>query len=132
MPRITHIALKVNELEKESRLLEEVFGFKYASTVQSVGHVSRHLTDGRVFLTLMKYESEASPEALLAGPGTCIHHIGFEVDDPAAYDQAIRDFGCEILGGSPTKLPVKFRTPDGIVAELLASDTIPVEKGASA
>jgi len=127
MPRITHIALKVNDLEKESRLLEEVFGFRYASTVQSVGHVSRHLTDGRVFLTLMKYESEESPEALLAGPGACIHHIGFEVDDPAAYDQAIRNFGCEIIGGSPEKLPVKFRTHDGIVAELLAADTIPLK-----
>lgn len=127
MPRITHIALKVNDLEKESRLLEEVFGFKHASTVQSVGHASRHFTDGRVFLTLMKYESEASPEAMLAGPGACIHHIGFEVDDPVAYDKAIRKFGCEILGGSPAKLPVKFRTSDGIVAELLAADTIPVK-----
>lgn len=77
--------------------------------------------------TSVQAQSEKSPEALLAGPGTCIHHIDFEVDDPAAYDKAIRDFGCEILGGSPSKLPVKFRTPDGIVAELLAADTIPAK-----
>jgi catechol 2,3-dioxygenase-like lactoylglutathione lyase family enzyme len=125
MPRITHIALKVDNLEKEWRLLTDVFGLRHASTVQSVGHVSHHFTDGTITLTLMKYESEESPEALLAGPGPCIHHIGLEVDEPAQYDARLREFGCEILGGSPQKMPIKFRTTDGIVAELLAADTIP-------
>jgi len=125
MPRINHIAIKVDDLQSATDLYEKVFGLKYVSTAQSEGHVSRHLSDGAIFLTLMKYESEQSPEADLSGPGPCIHHIGLEVDDPARYEAMLKEFkGVEIISGSADKLPVKFRTKDGIVAELLAADTI--------
>lgn len=125
MMKINHVAIKVDDLDAAIELYENVFGLKYVSTVQSVGHISRHLTDGRIFLTLLKYDSEAAPEADLSGPGPCIHHLGFEVDDPAAYDAKLRKFpGVEIVSGTPARLPVKFRDKDGIVAELLASDTI--------
>lgn len=125
MMKINHIAIKVDDLDAAIELYEKTFGLKYVSTVQSVGHISRHLTDGSIFLTLLKYDNEQSPEADIAGPGPCIHHIGFEVDDPAGYEAAIKKFpGVEIISGTAAKLPVKFRNKDGIVAELLASDTI--------
>jgi hypothetical protein len=51
--------------------------------------------------------------------------LGFEVDDPAAYEAKLMNFpGISIVSGSAAKLPVKFRDKDGIVSELLASDTI--------
>ncbi len=124
MPRITHISLKVDDLESASALYESVFGFKYFSTAHSIGHVSRNLSDGDVYLTLMQYESEQSPEALLAGPGPVIHHFGVEVDNLAAYEDKLRSAGCEIISGSVSKPPIKFRTPAGIVAELLGPDTM--------
>ncbi len=124
MPRITHISLKVDDLASASHLYESVFGFKYMSTAHSVGHVSRNLSDGSTYLTLMQYESEQAPEALLAGSGPVIHHFGVEVDDLDAYETKLRDAGCEILSGSVTKPPIKFRTPAGIVAELLAHNTM--------
>ena len=123
--KINHIAIKVDDLDAAIELYEKVFGLKYVSTVQSVGHVSRHLTDGRIFLTLLKYENEQSPEADLSGPGPCIHHLGFEVDDPAGYEAKLKKSpGVRIVSGTASKLPVKFRDKDGIVSELLASDTI--------
>jgi catechol 2,3-dioxygenase-like lactoylglutathione lyase family enzyme len=125
MTKINHIAIKVDDLQAATDLYENVFGLKYMSTVQSVGHISRHLSDGAIFLTLLKYENEQSPEADLSGPGPCIHHFGLEVDDPARYEAMLKKFaGVEIISGSADKLPVKFRTKDGIVAELLAADTI--------
>ncbi len=125
MMKINHIAIKVDDLEAAIELYENVFGLKYVSTVQSVGHISRHLTDGSIFLTLLKYENEQSPEADLSGAGPCIHHLGFEVDDPAGYEAKLMKFpGVRIVSGSAAKLPVKFRDKDGIVSELLASDTI--------
>ena len=125
MPSVTHLAIKVDNLDAESKLYETVFGFKYVSTVNSPGRVSRHLSDGALFLTLIKYDSEQSDEADLSGPGPCIHHFGVEVDDPARYEAALKEFGCEIISGSADKMPIKFRSADGIVAELLAKNTIP-------
>jgi hypothetical protein len=43
MPRIVHIAIKVDDLEKATKF-EEVFGFRQTSTGYARGHVSRHLT----------------------------------------------------------------------------------------
>lgn len=65
MTRINHIAIKVDDLQAATDLYENVFGLKYVSTVQSVGHISRHLSDSVMYLTLLKYESEDSPEATI-------------------------------------------------------------------
>jgi catechol 2,3-dioxygenase-like lactoylglutathione lyase family enzyme len=53
MPRIVHIAIKVDDLEKATKFYEEVFGFHQSSTGYARGYVSRHLTDGNIDLALM-------------------------------------------------------------------------------
>ena len=85
MPRIVHIAIKVDDLEKATKFYEEVFGFRQTSTGYARGHVSRHLTDGNIDLALMVYDSEDVEEAQLSGPGPCIHHWGIEVEDRDSY-----------------------------------------------
>jgi lactoylglutathione lyase len=99
VPRITHIALKVENLEEATKFYEEVFGFKTLMTEAGAakGHISRHMTDGYMDLSLMVYESEDAPEAQFAGKGPCIHHIGIDVEDRAAYEEKIKNFGGEIL-----------------------------------
>lgn len=124
MPRINHIAIKVPDLAQASSLYEGVFGLTYVTTVKSVGRTSRHLTDGHIFLTLIQYDSEASPEADFAGAGPCIHHFGIEVDEPQKFEDALRERGCEFLSGSAAALPLKFRPSPGVVAELLLDDSI--------
>ncbi len=119
-PRIVHVAIKVEDLEKASEFYEKVFGFYYTGTSRKGDqntHTSRHLSDGTFDLALMKYDSEDAPEARLAGEGPCIHHIGFQVDDPLAFVDKLREAGCEILS-APGTIPVKFRAPGGIVAEV--------------
>ena len=122
MPKITHIALKVNDVEKTSRFYETVFGFAHVNTVHREGtrgsHVSRHLSDGTMDLTLMQYEHEDADEADFSGPAPCIHHFGIEVDDVEAFAKALTASGGEILS-APGKLPVKFRAPGGPVAEVV-------------
>ncbi len=122
MPKITHISLKVADIETTSRFYETVFGFRHVNTVHREGrrgsHVSRHLTDGTMDLTLMQYEHEEADEADFAGPAPCIHHFGIEVDDVDAFAQALAAAGGEILS-APGKLPVKFRAPGGPVAEVV-------------
>jgi lactoylglutathione lyase len=121
--KIVHIALKVRDLESSTKFYEEVFGFRQVTTHrgQNSGHVSRHLTDGTIDLALMVYDSEDAPEAQLSGVGPCIHHWGAEVDDIKLAAQKIKDFGGEVISPLDAGV-VKFRAPDGTIAELVQKD----------
>jgi len=118
MPRIVHIALKVEELEKTSEFYERVFGFVSTDTDKVRDHTSRHLTDGTMDLSLIKYDSEESAESKASGLGPCIHHFAIEVDDVKGYLAEIRKFGCEIIS-DPGVIPIKFRAPGGTVLEIV-------------
>ena len=117
MPRIAHIAIKVDDLEKATKFYEDVFGFRQTGTGRARGHVSRHMTDGNIDLALMVYDSEEVEEAQLSGPGPCIHHWGIEVEDREAYIARIQASGGTILS-KPGEGALKFRAPDGTVAEI--------------
>jgi lactoylglutathione lyase len=76
MNRIVHLALKVEDLEKTTDFYQNVFGFWEAETRKTRDHLSRHLTDGNIDFTLIKYDEGAdSKEATAAGEGPCIHHF---------------------------------------------------------
>ncbi len=113
-----HIALKVEDLDRTSEFYEKVFGFAPTNTGKVRDHTSRHLTDGAIDLSLIKYDSEDSAEATASGQGPCIHHFAIEVDDLTRYVDEIRSFGCEIIS-DPGVVPVKFRAPGGTVAEIV-------------
>lgn len=119
---IKHIAFRVEDIDTERAFYESVFGYKHVNTVRRKGvrgdHISCHMTDGYMDLTLIHYESADSDEADFAGPSPCIHHIGMEVDDLDAFIHSIRESGGEILT-APGHLPVKFRSPGGPVAEVV-------------
>ena len=117
MPKIVHLALKVEDLEKASDFYQKVFGFSPVGTSVVRDHTSRHMSDGAIDLALIKY-GEESPEAVASGEGPCIHHFGIEVEDLEASVEAARAAGCEILS-PPGEIPVKFRDPNGVVAELV-------------
>lgn len=121
MPRIVHIALKVDDLENATQFYENVFGFKEVVTGKVRDHTSRHLSDGTIDLALIKYDSEDSAEARASGAGPCIHHFAIEVDDFDKYVAEIRKFGCEIIS-DPGVVPVKFRAPGGTVAEIVPTE----------
>jgi lactoylglutathione lyase len=117
MPKIVHIALKVQDLDKATTFYQKVFGFEPVRTEDVREHTSRHLSDGVIDLSLMQYDSE-SGEALLSGRGPCIHHFGIEVNNLQSATEELQAAGCEILS-PPGEVPVKFRDPNGVVAELV-------------
>ncbi|HKS88568.1 MAG TPA: VOC family protein [Stellaceae bacterium] len=118
MPRINHIALKVTDLEAATRFYENVYGFRQVHTGRSRGHISRHLTDGYIDLALMVYDSEDDPEAKLVGSGPAIHHFGIEVEDHESFAATVAANGGMILS-KPGEVPIKYRAPDGTVAEIV-------------
>ena len=120
MSRIVHLALKVENLEQATKFYEDVFGFRQTKTGHARGHTSRHMTDGNIDLALMVYDSEDVEEAQLSGPGPCIHHWGIEVEDRDSYIAKIKANGGTIIS-NPDEGALKFRAPDGTVAEIVAA-----------
>ena len=116
---IVHLSLKVDDVERAGDFYKEVFGFRDSQTRRTRDHVSRHMSDGAIDFTLMKYDAGSrSAEALAAGEGPCIHHFAIEVDDIARATERVREFGSELVS-DPGVIPVKFRAPGGTLAELV-------------
>ena len=118
MPRIAHIALKVEDLDKAAEFYEKVFSLSPVGKSRSEDRSRNRLSDGEIDLTFLKYDDDKSAMAQAAGEGPCIHHFAIEVDDLDKYVVAVRKFGCEILG-DPAIPPVKFRVPGGPLAEIV-------------
>lgn len=117
--RIVHLALKVDDLDKTTEFYEKVFGFWEVETRKTRDHLSRHLTDGDIDFTLIKYDSGTqSAESKAAGEGPCIHHFAVEVEDMEKATAEVKGYGCEIIS-DPGVIPVKFRAPGGTVAEIV-------------
>jgi lactoylglutathione lyase len=119
MNRIVHISLKVDDVKRTGDFYQEVFGFVDAETRKTRDHVSRHMSDGVIDFTLMKYDAGTqSAESRAAGDGPCIHHFAIEVADIDKATEEIRARGCQVVS-DPGVVPVKFRAPGGTVAELV-------------
>ena len=55
-----------------------------------------------------------------SGPGPCIHHWGIEVEDRDSYVTKIKANGGTIIS-EPGEGALKFRAPDGTVAEIVGA-----------
>jgi len=115
--KVSHIAIKVDDLEAAGEFYQNVLGFTDVRQGRVRDHYSRHMTDGHIDVTLIKYDGEdSSNEARAAGEGPCIHHLGFAVDDLDARMRELEARGMEIIS-DPGVVPVKFRVPGGTIAE---------------
>jgi len=117
--RITHISLKVEDIRAVGDFYIRLFGFRDTETKKTRDHTSRHMTDGEIDFTLIKYDAgTTSAESTASGAGPCIHHFAVEVEDLEASTRDIQALGCEVVS-DPGVIPVKFRAPGGTLAELV-------------
>jgi lactoylglutathione lyase len=119
-PRITHIAIKVEDVEGAATFYEQAFDFKPFARYWQRDHLSVHLTDGTIDLAIIRYDGNETDTARAAGLGPCIHHIGIDVAEHAMerYASMIRERGCEFIS-DPGAVTVKFRIPaGGSIAEI--------------
>jgi lactoylglutathione lyase len=117
--RIVHISLKVDDVKRSGDFYHDVFGFLDAETRKTRDHLSRHMSDGSIDFTMMKYDAgTTSKESKASGEGPCIHHFAIEVPDIEKSTRELVSHGCEIVS-DPGVIPVKFRAPGGTIAELV-------------
>ena len=131
MARIAHIAVKVEDIGRTSKLYRDVFGFAHTGThITPAGaanehtHTTQHLCDGAIDLALVYYsEDHGEPNAL---PAEGIDHIGIADSDLAAAAERIKSNGGEVIG-APGVEPMKFRMPGGIIAEVISEGRFTVD-----
>ena len=113
-PRITHIALKVSNIEQAAAFYRDVFGFEQTDLRRDGDHISCHLTDGNIDLGLVAFDP-GSVIGEASGEDTCIHHFGIDVDDTAKFAEAIKAAGGELMDdpSRPDASTIKFRVPGG-------------------
>ena len=66
----------------------------------------------------MVYDNEDGEEPKLVGEGPAIHHFGVEVDSRQGFIEKIEANGGVLLS-KPDSSTVKFRSPDGTIAEIV-------------
>ena len=116
--RIAHIAIRVDDMKESREFYKDILGFDEVRSAHTRDHFSCHLTDGHIDFSILQYDmGTQSAESKAAGEKPCIHHIGFEVDDLEKGVEDIKARGYEIIT-DPGVIPVKFRAPGGIVAEI--------------
>src|SRR5438046_9540799 len=108
--KITHIAIKVDDLEAAAFFYEKVFGFESLGGSRGPDRSRAQLSDGAINLTFIKYDDNESAMARASGEGPSIHHIGIEVEDTKKCAALLKEWGVELISG-PDEVPVKFRLP---------------------
>jgi len=112
MGKVTHIAVKSDDLEKSRAFYQRLFGFEHSGTHRVRDHMAMHLKDGAIDLTFTKYDR---PES--SAPGA-FDHLGMEVDDVESFIPVLAELGAPVIertaGGR-----IKFRDPNGLIIELI-------------
>ncbi|EWY41694.1 extradiol dioxygenase [Skermanella stibiiresistens SB22] len=111
LARISRVSLQVNDVDKAAMFYENVFGFQRVGTADGGGGRSREMTDGDTTLFLFE-------EPSIEQPG--IQYWGLEVTDPKAVAEKVEEYGGVILANPGSNI-VRFRAPDGNMAELVGS-----------
>ncbi len=116
MPRIAHLAMKVDDIDKASDFFAQVFGFMQIK-VPGVRSTVRYLSDGNVHIAINPART-ANPAAGRAAEKPSIDHFGIEVDSVDQSTAEAGKYGCKVIS-EPGKVR-KIRDPAGIPLEIIS------------
>ena len=130
MARIKHIALVTDDPAKTAEFYKQQFGLtELYRRPSGTGEKGVWLSDGYIYFAILKYGDDTAPKL---GPGQSsdlrgIHHIGFQVDDIAQTEAALkaakvqpvpmtyREMREQVAGGPPSdSVNLKYLGPDAV------------------
>ncbi len=128
MPKITHIALSTQDVEKTARFYIDVFGMKEIARIDDPGTRGVFLSDGDLNLAILNFKNDVAAGVERGKGYSGIHHIGFQVealdaiaDKLAAAGAPRRDDINQALGvghGRYANVEVKYSGPDGVMLDV--------------
>jgi glyoxylase I family protein len=130
MPKIKHIAMSTQDVDKTAKFYIDVFGMKEIAKLDGPGARGYYLSDGDLNLAILNFKSDAVAGVERGKNWSGIHHIGFEVESLegiaeklAAAGSAPRDDVNEALGVGHGRrdggnVEVKYTGPDGVMIDV--------------
>src|ERR671919_2804714 len=133
MPKIKHIAVSTQDVDKTAKFYIDVFGMKEIGKVDSPGARGYYLSDGHLNLAILNFKTDAVAGVERGTEWSGIHHIGFQVESLEDIADKLQTAGAprrddinEALGVGQGRrhggnVEVRYSGPDGVVID--ASET---------
>ena len=130
MPKIKHIAISTQDVEKTAKFYIEVFGMKEIARVDGPGATGYYLSDGDLNLAILNFKNDEVAGVERGKGYSGIHHIGFQVESLEAIAEKLAEAGSqrrddinEALGVGQGRrhggnVEVKYRGPDGVILDV--------------
>jgi catechol 2,3-dioxygenase-like lactoylglutathione lyase family enzyme len=130
MPKIKHIALSTQDVDRTARFYIDVFGMKEIARIDSPSARGYYLSDGDLNLAILNFKNDAAAGAERGKGWSGIHHIGFQVESLEAIAERLAAAGSEprhdvneALGVGPGhhrqgNVEVKYSGPDGVMVDV--------------
>jgi glyoxylase I family protein len=130
MPKIKHIAISTQDVEKTAKFYIEAFGMKEIAKVDSPGASGYYLSDGDINLAILNFKNDQVAGVERGKGFSGIHHIGFEVDSLEAVAEKLAAAGAPRrddinaalgVGHGPRaggNVEVKYSGPDGVIIDV--------------
>jgi catechol 2,3-dioxygenase-like lactoylglutathione lyase family enzyme len=130
MPKIKHIALSTQDVDRTARFYMDVFGMKQIARIDSPGARGYYLSDGDINLAILNFKNDAVAGVERGKEWVGLHHIGFQVESLEAITERLAAAGAEprddinqALGvGDPhhhyANVEVKYSGPDGVTVDV--------------
>jgi catechol 2,3-dioxygenase-like lactoylglutathione lyase family enzyme len=133
MPKIKHIALSTQDVDKTAKFYIDVFGMKQIGKIDSPGARGYYLSDGDINLAILNFKNDAVAGVERGKEYSGIHHIGFQVESLEAIAERLtaagssrRDDVNQALGVGEShrryaNVEVKYSGPDGVMLDVSES-----------
>ena len=131
MPKIKHIALSTQDVDKTAKFYMDVFGMKEIAKLDGMGARGYYLSDGDLNLAILNFKNDAAAGVERGKEWSGIHHIGFQVESLEAIAEKLAAVGSEprhdineALGVGPGhdhrygNVEVKYSGPDGVTVDV--------------
>ena len=130
MPKIKHIALSTQDVDKTAKFYIDVFGMKEIARIDSPGARGYYLSDRDLNLAILNFKSDAVAGVERGKGWSGIHHIGFQVESLEAIAERLAAAGSEprhdineALGVGYGRrdhgnVEVKYTGPDGVTVDV--------------
>ena len=130
MPKIKHIALSTQDVDKTAKFYIDVFGMKEIAKINSPGARGYYLSDGDINLAILNFKNDAVAGVERGKGWSGLHHIGFQVENLEEIAERLTAAGAEPredinqalgvgdAGNRYANVEVKYRGPDGVTVDV--------------
>ena len=130
MPKIKHIAIATQDVDKTAKFYIDVFGLQEIAKIDNPNASGYYLSDGDINIAILNFKNNEVAGIERGKEYSGLHHIGFQVenlDDIAAKlatagskprDDINKALGVGMGRTRHANVEVKYSGPDGVVVDV--------------